>query len=144
MSRLVVKQHSPDGYRAAAALDAYLQENIDHEVLDLVRLRASQLNGCAFCVDMHSLSLERAGVPTRKIYAVGAWREASAFTERERAALALTEQVTFIASGVDDDTWRSAAHVFSKRELSDLILAIGTINLWNRIGVSTHMSPPSV
>lgn len=142
MSRLIVKQHAPEGYQAVAALDQYVQQNLDHVLLDFVKLRASQLNGCAFCVDMHATELEKSGVPTRKIYAVTAWRETGFFTERERAALALTERVTFIASGVDDDTWQEATEVFSERELSDLILAIGTINLLNRIGVSTHVTPP--
>lgn len=142
MPRLTISQHAPEGYRAVAAMDSYVRQNLDHVVLDVVKLRASQLNGCAFCVDMHATDLEKSGVPTRKIYAVSAWRETSFFTEQERAALALTEQITFIASGVDDAIWEEAAQAFSERELSDLILAIGTINLWNRIGVSTHLAPP--
>lgn len=142
MSRPSIKQHAPEGYQAVSALDQYVRQNLDPVLLDFVKLRASQLNGCAFCVDMHAVDLEKSGVPARKIYAASAWRETSFFTDRERAALALTEQVTFVASGVDDDTWQEAAAVFSERELSDLILAIGTINLWNRIGVSTHLTPP--
>lgn len=142
MSRLNISQHAPEGYQAVAALDQYVRQNLDHVLLDLVKLRASQLNGCAFCVDMHAGDLERSGVATRKIYAVSAWRETSFFTDRERAALALTEQITSISSGVDEDTWQEAARLFSAREQSDLILAIGTINLWNRIGVSTHLAPP--
>lgn len=142
MSRLNISRHAPEGYQAVTALDSYVRENLDHALLDLLKLRASQLNGCAFCVDMHATDLEKSGVPTRKIYAMSAWRETSFFTDQERAALALTEQITFIASGVDDAIWQEAATVFSERELSDLVLAIGTINLWNRIGVSTHLAPP--
>lgn len=142
MSRLNISQHAPEGYQAVAALDSYVRQNLDHVLLDFVKLRASQLNGCAFCVDMHATDLEKSGVPTRKIYAVSAWRETSYFTDQERAALALTEQITLIASGVDDAAWQQATGVFSERELSDLVLAIGTINLWNRIGVSTHLAPP--
>lgn len=142
MSRLAINKHAPDGYKAVAGLDQYLQQNLDHVLLDLVKLRASQLNGCAFCVDLHSTDLEKLGVPVRKIYAVCAWEETDFFTPAERAALALTEQVTLIASGVDEQTWQDAAALFSERELSDLILAIGLINLWNRIGVSTHLTPP--
>lgn len=142
MSRLVINQHAPEGYQAVAALDGYVRRHLDHVLLDLVKLRASQLNGCAFCIDLHATDLEKAGVPTRKIYAVSAWRETSFFTEPERAALALTEQITLIDSGVDEQTWREAARVFSERTLADLVLAIGTINLWNRIGVSTHLAPP--
>lgn len=142
MSRLAINQHAPEGYQAVAALDGYVRRHLDHVLLDLVKLRASQLNGCAFCVDLHATDLEKAGVPTRKVYAVSAWRETSFFTEPERAALALTEQITLIASGVDEQTWQAAAQTFSERELADLVLAIGTINLWNRIGVSTHLAPP--
>ncbi|NYE93886.1 AhpD family alkylhydroperoxidase [Psychromicrobium silvestre] len=144
MTRLPIHQHAPEGYKAVAALDQYVTKNIDHVLLDLVKLRASQLNGCAFCVDMHATDLEKTGVPSRKIFAVSAWRETDFFSDRERAALALTEQVTFISSGVDEKTWQEAARLFSERELSDLILAIGTINLWNRIGVSTHLAPPAL
>lgn len=142
MPRLIINQRAPDGYQAVGALDLYVRQSLDHILVDFVKLRASQLNGCAFCVDMQATDLEESGVPTRKIYAVSAWRETSFFTDRERAALALTEQATFVASGVDEDTWQEAAQVFSERELSDVILAIGTINLWNRIGVSTQLTPP--
>ncbi|MFZ1361600.1 MAG: carboxymuconolactone decarboxylase family protein [Candidatus Nanopelagicales bacterium] len=142
MARLSVPTHAPDGYKAIMGLDGYLKENLDAELLDFVKLRASQINGCGFCVDLHSTDLEKMGVPTRKIYALSTWREAGFFTDRERAALALTEEVTLIPSGVDDTTWNHAAAVFSEKELSDLIIAIGTINLWNRIGVATHLAPP--
>lgn len=142
MTRLAINQHAPEGYQAVAALDGYVRRNLDPVLYDLVKLRASQLNGCAFCVDMHATDLEKQGVPTRKIYAVSAWRETSFFTDAERAALALTEQITLIADGVDDAVWEAAAAAFSERQLSDLVLAIGTINLWNRIGVSTHLAPP--
>lgn len=142
MTRLAISRHAPEGYQAVAQLDAYVRRNLDPELLDLVKLRASQLNGCAFCVDLHATDLEKLGVPTRKIYAVSAWRETTFFTGAERAALALTEQVTRLPDGVDDAAWQAAAEVFAERELADLVLAIGTINLWNRIGVTTHLAPP--
>ncbi len=142
MTRLAINRHAPEGYQAVAQLDAYVRRNLDPELLDLVKLRASQLNGCAFCVDLHATDLEKLGVPTRKIYAVSAWRETTFFTGAERAALALTEQVTHLPGGVDDATWQASAEVFAERELADLVLAIGTINLWNRIGVTTHLAPP--
>lgn len=142
MTRLAINRHAPEGYQAVAQLDAYVRRNLDPELLDLVKLRASQLNGCAFCVDLHATDLEKLGVPTRKIYAVSAWRETTFFTGAERAALALTEQVTRLPDGVDDAAWQAAAEVFAERELADLVLAIGTINLWNRIGVTTHLAPP--
>lgn len=144
MSRLAIHRHAPEGYRAVAALDQYLSRTVDPELLDLVKLRASQLNGCSFCVDLHATSLETAGTPPRKIYAVCAWQETTFFTAAERAALRLTEQVTRISAGVDDQVWADATREFSERELADLVLAIGTINLWNRIGVSTHLAPPAL
>lgn len=144
MTRLAINKHAPEGYKAIAQLDGYVRRNLDHELLDLVKLRASQINGCAFCIDLHATDLERQGVPTRKIYAVNAWKETNFFTATERAALALTDQITRITGGVDDDTWQVAAAVFPERELSDLVLAIGTINLWNRIGISTHLAPPAL
>lgn len=142
MSRIRVGEHAPEGYQAVIALDKVLHKRLDHVLIDFIKLRASQLNGCAFCVDSHATDLEKAGVPSRKIYAVSAWHETDFFTPRERAALAMTEQVTHISSGVDDATWQEAAGVFSEAELADVILVIGTINLWNRIGVSTHLAPP--
>lgn len=142
MTRLTISRHAAEGHRAVLALDGYVRRSIDPVLLDLVKLRVSQLNGCAFCVDKHATDLEKLDTPTRKIYAVSAWRETGFFTERERAALALAEQVTRIADGVDDRTWGQAAELFTERELSDLILAIGTINLLTRMGVSTQMSPP--
>ena len=142
MSRLAIHEHAPEGYRTVAALDRYVREHLDRVVLDLVKLRASQINGCAYCIAMHAADLEAAGVPTAKIHALPAWRETAYFSPAERAALALTEQVTRIDGGVDDATWAEAAGTFSERELADLVLAIGLMNLWNRIGVSTHLSPP--
>lgn len=142
MTRLAINHHAPEGYRAVAALDEYVKRNLDPELLDMVKLRASQINGCAFCVDMHATHLEKRGVPSRKIYAVSTWWETSFFSVAERAVLALTEQVTRVSLGVDDEVWQQAAHEFSERELSDWILAIGTINVLNRIGVATHLAPP--
>lgn len=144
MTRLAINHHAPEGYRAVSELDGYVRRNLDHVLLDLVKLRASQLNGCAFCVDLHATDLEKQGVPTRKIYAVSAWWETSFFTDRERAALALTEQVTRISRGVGESTWQATTEVFSERELADLVLAIGTINLLNRIGVATQRSPAAL
>lgn len=142
MSRLNIAQQAPEGFHTVLALEQYVRGRLDRELLELVKLRASQINGCALCVDMHATDLEAAGVPTRKIYAASAWRETTFFTDGERAALALTEQVTLIPGGVDEETWQAAAREFSEQQLADLVLAIGTINLWNRTAASTHQSPP--
>ena len=113
MPRLAINEHAPEGYRAVAKPDAYVQQNLDPVLLDLVKLRASQLNGCAFCIDMHAADLERQGVPTRKIHGVTAWAETSFFDARERAALALTEEITRLAGGVDGAVWAQAAAVLA-------------------------------
>ena len=142
MPRLLIAQAAPEGYRAVLALDRYLTDHLDGRLLDLVKLRASQLNGCAYCVDLHAQHLLAREVPLRTVLGVVTWRETPFFDDRERAALALTEEVTRITGGVSEDTWASAAAVFGERELADLVLAIGSINLQNRMGVSTHLQPP--
>lgn len=144
MPRLTLQEHAPEGYALVARLDTYTKRRLAPELLGLVKLRASQLNGCAFCVDLHASELEQHAVPTRKIYAVSGWQETPFFTSQERAALALTEQITRIQGGVDEQTWQAATAAFSGPALSDLVLAIGTINLWNRIGVTTRLTPPAL
>ncbi|HSS68762.1 MAG TPA: carboxymuconolactone decarboxylase family protein [Nocardioidaceae bacterium] len=133
---------APEGYRKVNALDLYVSNNLEPSLKDLVYLRASQLNGCNYCVDGHSGDLLGDGVPLRKVFAVTTWRESSFFTARERLALELTEAVTDIASdGVSDDLWARASDAFSDKEVGDLVLAISMINVWNRIGISTRLQP---
>ncbi len=141
MTRTPIAQTSPAGYRRAAALSAYIDDNVDPALKDLISLRASQLNGCNYCVDLHTSDLQTHGVPLRKIFAVAAWHHSEFFSSRERIALELTEAITRIAGGVDDDLWARASDAFAEKELSDLVLAIGMINLWNRIAVPTLMQP---
>ncbi|WBB79635.1 carboxymuconolactone decarboxylase family protein [Micromonospora sp. WMMD882] len=142
MSRIDLTTVAPEAYRAMAELERYGRDNVDHTVLELVKLRASILNGCAFCVDMHSRDALAAGESTRRLFAVAAWREAPFFDERERAALALTDALTRLGDhGVPDDVWVDAARVWSERELADLTVAIATINVWNRIVAATRQQP---
>jgi AhpD family alkylhydroperoxidase len=134
---------APAGYQAVRRLEEYTRANLDHTVLELVKLRASMLNGCAFCVDMHSRDALAAGESSRRLFAVAAWREAPFFDERERTALALTDAVTRLGEhGVPDEVWDAAAKVWSEKELADLVLAIATINVWNRIVAGTRTPPP--
>jgi AhpD family alkylhydroperoxidase len=133
---------SPDGYKIVNALDDYCGNSLDPMLKDLISLRASLMNGCTYCVDMRSVDLQNAGMPIRKIYSVTTWRESSFFSDVERMALELTEAITDIGGGVTDELWDKASTVFNEQELGDIILAIGTINIWNRIGVSTRMQPP--
>ena len=141
--RINIAQVAPAAYQAVLGLERYIRENVDPTVLELVKLRASIINGCSFCVDMHTREAMAAGESSRRLFAVAAWREAPFFSERERAALALTEAVTRLGEhGVPDEVWDEAAKVWSERELADLIMAIATINVWNRIAVTSRTAPP--
>ncbi len=135
----------PEGYRKVINLDGYVGTKIEEPLGDLIKLRASQINGCTYCVDMHSVDLQGRGMPLRKVFAVSAWRESPWFTDRERTALELTEAVTLIhQGGVSDDLYQRALAEFGEEGLSNLLLAIATINVWNRIAIPTHMQPPSL
>ncbi|MEV4416043.1 carboxymuconolactone decarboxylase family protein [Catellatospora sp. NPDC049609] len=140
--RMNVGELAPEGYRAVLGLEKYLHKNLDVRLHDLVKLRASMLNGCAYCVDLHGTDLLKNGDDVRRVLGVSAWREFPGFDARERAALALTDEVTRLGEhGVSDETWDTARANFTDKEVADLILAIGAINLWNRIGVTTRLQP---
>ncbi len=128
----------PEGYRAMLGVERYVRQcGLESSLLELVRLRASQINGCAFCVDMHTKDARTAGESEQRLYAVAVWHEAPFFTERERAALGWTEAVTLLpTSRVPDDVYAQARQHFSEKELADLTLAIVAINGWNRLAVS--------
>jgi AhpD family alkylhydroperoxidase len=125
------------------ALETYLNDcGLERPLLDLVRLRASQLNGCAFCIDMHWKDLRAAGEREQRLYGLDAWRETPFYSERERAALAWTEAVTFITDGhVPDDVYAQARQHFGEAELADLTLAVVAINGWNRLAISFRSVP---
>ena len=130
------------------AMDALLalsksatKAGIPHRTLELVHLRASQINGCAVCVDMHSKDLQRTGEADERIFAVGAWREAPYYTDAERAALALAEYVTRLADRSDpvpDEVWAEAATHYDEAALAALVIDIAAINAWNRINAATR------
>ncbi|KAB1130087.1 carboxymuconolactone decarboxylase family protein [Micromonospora sp. DT46] len=144
MQRINVAEVAPQAYQAVLGLEKYVRANVGHTVLELVKLRASMLNGCAFCVDMHSRDALASGESDRRLFAVAAWREAPFFDERERTALALTDAVTRLGEhGVPDDVWDAAAKVWSEKELADLLMAIATINVWNRIAVTCRTDLPT-
>ena len=128
-------------YDALDALDASV--DLDPRLRELVKLRASQLNGCPFCVDMHSRDARAAGEDERRLWGVAAWRHHPLFDERESAALALTEAMTPLArGGVPDSVYDEAARFFDEGELANLIGAIISINAWNLLGVTTELAPP--
>ena len=141
--RIQIEDHSPAGYRRVNALDSYVHENLDTELVNFIYLRASLINGCTYCVDAHSVDLAADGTDPRRIYSVTTWRESTFYSERERAAFALTEAVTVLGEGgVDDAVWDAAAALFSEKELTDIVLAIAMINVWNRICIATRMPLP--
>lgn len=136
---------TPEGYHTVAALEKYIRANVDDTLLHLVKIRASILNGCAFCIDMHTRDALEAGENSRRLFAVAAWRESPFFTAAERAGLELTDEVTRLGShGVSDEVWDRAAAIWNERELADLLIAISTINVWNRLVVSTRKQPPAL
>jgi AhpD family alkylhydroperoxidase len=138
--RMVLSDHARGAYRAMIALDGALE--LDSSLRDLVSLRASILNGCAYCVDMHTLDARHRGETEQRLHAVAVWREAPFFSERERAALALTDAVTLLADGhVPAETFEAARAHFDDEELTQLIWAITVINAWNRLAVTTRMLP---
>src|SRR5579863_311073 len=146
--RLDFDAHAPAFARALAHLDnaatKQLDEvNFDHRLRELIRIRASQLNGCAYCIDMHTKDARAIGETEQRIYGLAAWAETPYFTARERAALAFTEAVTLLAdTHVPDQAYREVAAEFSEQEIAALVSLIVTINAWNAIGVSTRAWTP--
>jgi len=142
-SRIAYLKVAPDGYRAMMGLETYLHQcGLEPQLLDLVKLRASQVNGCAFCIDMHWKDLRAAGESEQRLYGLDAWEESPYYTERERAALTWTEAVTNIRDGhVRDEVYEAVRQHFSEKELADLTLAVATINAWNRLAISGRTEP---
>jgi AhpD family alkylhydroperoxidase len=135
---------SPDGYKAFGAVYATLQKtSLSKALVDLVHLRVSQLNGCAFCIDMHSRDLLKAGLSNNKLLLLPVWRDAgNLFDARERAALAWAETVTRVAdTGIPDHEYDAATAEFSDKELADLTYAIGLMNAFNRLGIAFRTRP---
>jgi AhpD family alkylhydroperoxidase len=135
---------APDAYEGVLALGGFAAKSgIEKPLLELIKLRASQINGCAFCVQYHILQAERLGVPVDKLNLVVVWREVPQFSARERAALAWTEALTLLTVGVSDEVYAQACSEFSDKELTYLTSAIASINVWNRFGVAYRWSPPA-
>jgi AhpD family alkylhydroperoxidase len=141
--RLDVGRHFPTGYQRMAALsEAVSGGPLDPFIAELVKLRASQINGCAYCIDMHTKDARAMGESDERMHLVGAWREASQFSERERAALALVEAITLITEGhVPDDVWAAAEKCFEPDELSCLVWQCVVINAWNRMAITNRSQP---
>jgi AhpD family alkylhydroperoxidase len=139
--QIEIKADVPDAYRALAAFTRSAPD-IDHALAEVVKVRVSQLNGCAFCVDLHSGLARKAGVAERTLYAVAVWEEASFFTGHERAALRLAEALTLLSTGpVPEEAYEQAAEYFPGTALAQLVVVITAINAWNRVMLAGGVQP---
>ena len=136
-------QANPSVYQAMSQMERQVTESgLDHVLYELIKIRASQINGCAYCLDMHTKKMRELGESEQRIALVSVWRESPCYTDQERAVLELTEAVTRIAdAGVPQEVYDRVRSFFSEKETMDLILAINVINCWNRIAISTGMFP---
>ncbi|HEY9661785.1 MAG TPA: carboxymuconolactone decarboxylase family protein [Allocoleopsis sp.] len=136
---------NPAAYQSMLHLERYVRgSGIDPTLLELIKIRASQINGCAFCIDMHTKDARLQGETEQRIYALNAWRETPFFTPPERATLAFTEAVTLIATNhVSDELYEEVSRYFTENEIVNLLMAIVTINSWNRIAIATRTIPGS-
>ena len=145
--RISLHDIDPEAYKSMYAMEKYVHSgSLDEELLELIKIRASQINGCAHCLAMHTRDARKAGVEARKLDVLSAWHEApSLYSDRQRAALALTEQMTLISQGgVSDAVWADVVTQFAEREIPLLLMAISAINVWNRLAVTTHQDLPAV
>jgi AhpD family alkylhydroperoxidase len=135
----------PDAYKAVSGVEAYIRNcGLEKSLIHLVKMRASQINGCAYCLDMHSREVRKDGETEQRLYLLEAWEEVSLYTPRERAALAWTEAVTRIAdTRAPDAVYEEVRRHFSETETVNLTTLIGVINLWNRLCVSFRIQPPA-
>lgn len=142
MSRVDIQERQPEAYKAMFGLEKYLANStIDADLQEIIRIRASLINNCRFCIQMHSKAAKELGVNEGKIAKLSNWQASELFSDKERAALNMTDVITNIsAKGLPDDIYREAEKFFSEDELAQLIVLISTINTWNRIGVSTSRS----
>ena len=141
-TRINIEKVEPAGYRAVLGMEKFIEStSLTRKHKDLIKIRSSQINGCAFCIDMHTKEARNAGETEQRIYALNAWRETPFFSPEERAILALTEEVTLISDHVTNETYDQAAELLEETYLAQVILAIITINVWNRIGIATNLRP---
>ena len=143
--RIKLEQVEPAAYKAMLGLEQYLvQSGLDKKLLSLIKVRASQINKCAFCIDLHTKEARKAGETEQRLYALSAWQETPFFTPQERAALTLTEAVTLIAENpLSDELYNLVSGYFSDQEVVQILMAICTINAWNRIAITTKKIPGS-
>ena len=141
-TRLNMPQTEPEGYKALLAMEKYLQTTkIEPLHKELIKIRASQINGCAYCIDMHTKDARKHGETEQRIYALNAWRDTPFFSREERAILALTEEVTLISHHVSEATYDEAVAALGEQLTAQVMMAAIAINSWNRIGIATGLMP---
>jgi AhpD family alkylhydroperoxidase len=142
-NRINFAQDEPEAYKALYGIEKYLQATkLTPIQKELIKIRASQINGCAYCINMHTKDARKYGETEQRIYLLNAWKETGLYTEEERCILALTEEITQLSHhGVSDETYERAAALFDEHTLAQIIMAVVAINAWNRIGVTTRMQP---
>lgn len=138
--RIVIPTVAPEAYQALMNLESYISKtSLTPTHKELIKIRASQINGCAFCINMHTADARKHGETEQRIYLTSVWREADVYTEEEKAILALTEEVTLISNHVSEEVYQNAARLFDEKYLAEIILAIITINSWNRFAITTGL-----
>lgn len=142
--RIDIQEIQPQATKAMYGLETYLANTpLSKTHKELIKIRASQINGCAFCIDMHTKDALKNGETAQRIFLLNAWRETGLFTPEEKALLAITEEVTLIHQhGLTDETYQQARAVFEENYLAQLIMAVVVINAWNRIAISSHKQVP--
>ncbi|MFA9187794.1 carboxymuconolactone decarboxylase family protein [Flavobacterium sp. FBOR7N2.3] len=143
--RVNINETEPQAFKAMYALENYLGTiQLSKIQKELIKIRASQINGCAFCIDMHTKDALKYGETTQRIFLLNAWHETQLFSEEEKVILAITEEITLISNkGLSDETYKKAEQFFDKNQIAQIIMAVVTINAWNRIAVSTQLEPAS-
>ncbi len=141
--RIDYSKYALDAQKALFALEKYIATcGLDHKLIHLIKMRASQINGCAFCIDMHSKDARAIGETEQRLYELNAWRETPFYTDSERAALEWTESLTLVSeTHVPDEVYENVRKHFSEKEIVDLSLIVGMINLWNRLAISVRAVP---
>jgi AhpD family alkylhydroperoxidase len=138
--RIDLSSVSSGAYKRIIALDTSIQNSgLDKTHLELIKIRASQINGCAYCLNLHTRDAVNQGETTQRIFLLNAWRETDLFSDEERTILAMTEEITLISSnGLSEETYEMAARLFDEEYMGLIMMAIITINVWNRVAISTH------
>jgi AhpD family alkylhydroperoxidase len=141
--RIDLTKHALDAQKSLYALEKYIANSgLDHKLIHLLKMRASQINGCAYCIDMHSKDARALGESEQRLYELNAWREAPFYTDRERAALEWTESLTLVSqTHVPDEVYESVKKHFSEKEIVDLSILVSVINVWNRLAISARTLP---